>query len=340
MSKKKYVLPPEISTEISNTVELVENNIGTLNYKIVPLNAIEFDPNNPRELAITREDLPNGPKVDDPLYSKKLEEFESLKCIAETIKKYGVRKDVEIYKNGTSYCLIHGERRCLSSILAGKKDIPAKVLDEKPNNFDIRLLQLIENVQREDLTLHETTNNIRQVLNEYKNHVDPEAIIDAPFLESLINRSKTHCINFLAVLNSPPELQTAIKKGDIKSLEKAAIIAKARTQIQREALMRACLDGLSLKQLKQKATQQKNLGSLFPSLVSTGKKRPGKQASKINLGATKSRAVIAKFIQLVSIDPLYTELKEQLNQLPLDDFGSCSHAFVTLIQIMEKVEKN
>ncbi len=340
MSKKKYTIPQSISTEISKTIELVKNNIGTLNYNIVPLSAIEFDPDNPRELAITHADLNSGPKIEDPLYSKKIKEFESLKNMAETIKKYGVRNAVEIYKHGASYRLIHGERRCLGSILADKKDIPAKILDEKPHNFDIRLLQLIENVQREDLTLYETLNNIRQVIMEYKNHVNPEATIDSSFLEGLINCSKTHSLNILAVLNAPTELQNAIKKGGIKNLEKAAIVAKAKTKAQKDFLMQSCLEGASLKQLKQKAAQQKKIEKLSTDLISINKKRPGKQALKINLGATKNRAVVTKLIQLVSTDPLYTKFKEQFSKMSFDDFGACAYAFTDLIQIMEKVENN
>src|SRR5262249_20205178 len=150
----------------------------------------------------------------------------------------------------------HGERRCLSSILAGKKEIPAKILDEKPSDFDIRLLQLIENVQREDLTLYETLNNIRQVIKEYKNHIDSTAQVDTIFLENLINRSKTQCLNLLAVLNAPEDLHEHIKQGKIRNLEKAAIITKAKTKSQRDILLQACLEGASLKQLKQESSQQ------------------------------------------------------------------------------------
>jgi len=260
--RRKHALPKGISSEITSTVELVKNNIGTLNYKIVPLSSIEFDPANPRNLAITREELPRGPKSNDPLYEKKLKEFESLKQIAETIKKYGVRNPVEIYKYGTSYRLIHGERRCLSSLLAGKKDIPAKILNEKPNDFDIRLLQFIENVQREDLSLHETLSNIEQVIAEYKTHVNPKVVVNAAFIEGLINRSKTHCLNFLAVLSGGEGLIAAIQQGKINSLEKAGIIAKAKSKQERERLMELCLDGISLKQLKQESNQQKKAAKI------------------------------------------------------------------------------
>lgn len=336
--KKKYTLPEGISSEINNTFEHVKNNIGTLNYRVIPISAIEFDPENPRDLLITRDDLPQGPSSDDPFYEKKMEEFESLKQIAGTIKKYGVRSAVEIYKHGNSYRLIHGERRCLSSILAGKKDIPAKILDEKPNNFDIRLLQLIENVQRENLTLHETLNNIRQVIKEYKHHVDPNVKVDSMFLETLINCSKPHCLNILAVLNSNEELQQKIKNSEIKSLEKAAIIAKAKTDKQKEQLLKSCLNGASLKQLKQESLQQKKLDNVNPHVNFIQKQRPGKQASKINLGSTMNKYVIAKLVKLVLSDPLYEKFRNQFKSMSYEDFGACSSAFSSLIKIMEQIE--
>lgn len=336
--KKKYTLPVGISSEINNTVDLVINNIGTLNYKIVPISAIEFDPDNPRELALSRDDLPEGPRESDPLYEKKCEEFESLKQTAETIKKYGVRNAIEIYKHNNNYRLIHGERRCLSSILAGKKEIPAKILDEKPSDFDIRLLQLIENVQREDLSLYETLNNIRQVIKEYKKHIDHTITVDTVFLENLINRSKTHCINVLTVLNAGEELHHFIKQGKIRSLEKAALIAKAKTDEQKACLLDACLQGASLKQLKQESVQQKKIASIHPSLSYQQKKKPGKQASKINLGSTKNKRIIAKLIKLVSSDPLYFKFKNELNHMTFDDYHSCASSFSFLIKMMEKIE--
>jgi len=336
--KKKYSLPSGISSEISSTIDLVKNNIGTLNYKIIPLEVIEFDPNNPRDLVITREDLPHGPRGDDPFYEQKMQEFESLKQTAETIKKYGVRNAVEIYKFGNSYRLIHGERRCLSSILAGKKDIPAKVLDEKPNDFDIRLLQLIENVQREDLTLNDTLNNIRQVIKEYKQHINSSVDVNVVFLEGLINRSKTQCLNFLAVLNAPEDLQISIKNGEIKSLEKAAIIAKAKSDTQRNTLLKSCVEGASLNELKQASIQQKKLKGLSRSAMSNQKNRPGKKAAKINLGSTININVVSKLVNLVSNDPLYSVFKEQFTRMSFDDYSSCSIAFSSLIQLMEKIE--
>ena len=336
MSRKKYALPQGISAEISDTVDLVKNNIGSLNYKIVPLSAIEFDPDNPRELAIDREDLAKGLDSEDPHYEKKQFELASLQQIAATIKKYGVRNAVEIYQYGSSYRLIHGERRCLGSILAGKKEIPAKVLDTKPNELDVRLLQLIENVQREDLTLAETLKNIEMVMHEYQKAHGIEEV-NAVFLEKLINRSKPHCLNFLAVLNGPKKLRMAIDAGEIKNLEKAAIVAKVRSDKEREGLIQACINGASLKQLKQQVTLQKNL-QIGSVQVKRSSQRPGKKAAKVNLGWTKNKHVVKKLIRLVTDDPLYHPFKDELLTASFDDFNDCASAFAKLIQVMDKVE--
>jgi ParB family chromosome partitioning protein len=338
MSKKPYALPKGLSSEIGNTVEVVKNNIGTLNYKIVPLSAIEFDPENPRELSIKIEDALYGVQQDDIAYKKKMKELESLKEMAETIKKYGVRNAVEIYKFGAGYRLIHGERRCLSSILAGKKDIPAKVLDEKPNDLDVRLLQFIENVQREDLSLYETLKNIRQILNEYKRPEIPESKIDANFLEGLINRSRTVCFNYLSVLNATSEIQEAIQNGKIRSLEKAVVVANATNQKHKELLLEACLQGASLKQLKSEAKILKDVNIAIRSVTKPSINKPGKKAEKISMGSTKNRTVITKLTKLVASDKSYSAFTNHFADMRFETFGDCVTSFNSLIKIMEKVE--
>ena len=337
MRKKTYALPTGLSSEIGNTVEVVKNNIGTLNYKIVPLSAIEFDPENPRELSIKIEDALYGLQSDDIEYDKKVKELESLKQMAETIKKYGVRNAVEIYKFGAGYRLIHGERRCLSSIIAGKKDIPAKVLDEKPNDLDVRLLQFIENAQREDLTLYETLNNIKQILNEYKQLQIPEFKIDANFLEGLINRSRTACFNYLSVLNATSEVQDAIKNGKIRSLEKAVLISNATNQKHKQFLLEACLQGASLKQLKKEAKTLKDVKVTTPSNEKSSVVR-GKKAEKVNMGSTKNKNVIAKLVNLVASADRYSAFTDHFESMKFETFNDCINSFGSLIKIMEKVE--
>lgn len=341
MSKSKYALPRNIISEITDTVDLVKNNIGTLNYKVVPLSSIEFDPLNPRDLSISIKDLENGLVEIDPLYEKKSKELKLLEQMAETIKKYGVRNAIEVYKDGNVYRLIHGERRCLSSILAGKKEIAAKILEEKPSDLDIRLLQLIENVQREDLTLYETLLNIEQVISEYRKLIDPNVEMRPETLGGIINRSRTHCVNFLSVLSGGQELIGAIKSGVINNLEKAAIVAKAKTEASKSALLQACLEGMSLQQLKEISSKQKKVKAeeILPQQEKVcDKNRPGRKALKINLGSTQKISVVSKLVELVFKDPTYARFKTQFDSMGFDDFSACTNSMSALIKLMEKIE--
>lgn len=342
--KKTHKLPHDLSNDIGETVILATSNMGSLNYKLVPLDIIEFDPENPRQLAIGREDLSDWPNKEDMSFEKKSIEYESLLQFSETIKKYGVRSPVEVYKAGAYYRLVHGERRCLASILAGKNEIPAKILNEKPSDLDIRILQLIENIQREDLNLSEVLNNIRQIIKEYKlNSKSPEKITSASLM-NLINRSKSQVVNMLAIINGPKKLQKEIDNGKITSLEKSAIIAKAKNIRKQEHLLNICLSGATLKQLQNDVAQQKKVIQQEVAkkrqipIVQAKKKKPGKKSSKITLGSTSNRAVIKTIINLVASDKRYSKHNHQLKELTLDDFDSCKHAFSKLISIMEKIE--
>ena len=59
-----------------------------------------------------------------------------------------------VYKLGEKYRLVAGERRTLASII-GQDRYSAKILDSKPTDLKISLLQWIGNVERSDLSLWE-----------------------------------------------------------------------------------------------------------------------------------------------------------------------------------------
>ncbi len=337
MIKKGFSIPDVISQDLSSTVDFVKNNIGSMNYRLVPLTAIELDPDNPRKLSISKEDVTNGLKAEDSTFEIKTKELTSLQEMAETIKAYGVRNPVEIYKYGSGYRLIHGERRCLASILAAKTNIPAKILDEKPNNLDIRLLQLIENVQREDLSLSDFLNNIRSIIIEYKNSTKEDFELNASFLEKLINKSRAQCFNIMSVLNAPEEVQSLIKTGKLKNLEKAAIIATVKETTKRQELLQACVNGESLKKLKEMKGNSSNL-NINERIEIIHRRKPGRRASKINLGATIHTEVVSKLVNLVLQDPKYSAYEATLKRLNCKNYESCTSSFESLIKIMEKVE--
>lgn len=87
----------------------------------------------------------------DPNPDQPRREFETgaLQQLAESIRQHGVLQPVVVRQAGSRYELVMGERRFRASQLAGRRMVPAVVLDVDP--ADRLELAIVENVQRQDL---------------------------------------------------------------------------------------------------------------------------------------------------------------------------------------------
>ncbi|WP_052689208.1 ParB/RepB/Spo0J family partition protein [Xanthomonas albilineans] len=115
--------------------------------KIAPLAEIIADPNQPRKRFNQR----------------KLEE------LRDSIKESGVQQAIIVRpKNDDGkHIIVFGERRYRASLLAGKKDIPIEIRDTTvlPES-EVRFIQLIENIQRDDLDPLEIADAIKEQLDQ------------------------------------------------------------------------------------------------------------------------------------------------------------------------------
>ena len=87
----------------------------------------------------------------DPNPDQPRREFEpeALGQLADSIRQHGVLQPVVVRQAGSRYELVMGERRFRASQLAGRRSVPAVVLDVDP--ADRLELAIVENVQRQDL---------------------------------------------------------------------------------------------------------------------------------------------------------------------------------------------
>lgn len=322
--KKVFSLSKSLEEGINKTISAAKNNIGQLRYEVIPISRINIDPNNPRMLSVERSSLKNEIAETDPLYEKKKNEIEKLQSLANSIKKVGVRHAVEVYKNGSDYNLISGERRLLASILAGKEEIPAKILDSIPTETDLKLLQWIENIEREDLTLNEKIENIDQLVKAYNN--SGEHKINTVSLSEILGCSKPHASTLLAILDAPPLVMDYIKRGKITNLEKAAFLSRMRDSTILESLLDACLKGFSLDSLKKLIDDKKNI-------------RMGRPTIRIRLGNTSNISLVKKIIDAVLTLDNYSSYKNIFDNVKWENQKSAAHAFKKLLSIMEKIEK-
>jgi ParB family chromosome partitioning protein len=274
-----------------------------------------------------------GVSKEDPLYLTKLQELEKLTTLAETIKKKSLLNPVVAYKEGENYRLLAGERRFLASLIAKKEDIQARVLNEKPSNLDLRLLQWIENTEREDLSLKDRIGNINAVINEYC-HTRPGTKVTATLLKDLLNISLPQATYYEALTRLPKDLEEQIAQGKINSIEKAAILAKISSVDLRKKVMTLCVEGGNIKQMKALIELEKNATSRL-----SVNKRQGRAYKQVNMGVTQNTQVIQKIVNLVIASPQYKHCASFFEKVCWNEYEQASKAFRKLIEVLEQGEK-
>lgn len=330
MAKRKvFGISKDLNEGMSQTINAVKNNAGQLRYEVIPLKRIKFDPHNPRKLAIKPEDLHNEAAimVTDPLSDRKKRELESLKSLANSIKKQGVRNAIEVYKDGIDYRLISGERRVLASLLANKEDIQARVIDVKPTEFDIRYLQWIENIEREDLSIWERIQNVQQLVSAYTK--TEQVDMTATLLKDIIGCSLPHAMTYLAILQAPDDIKDLLIENVITNLEKAAFLAKIPEVTLRKTLTQACVKGNASLAVLKKIASEKNHNKQKASPV----RKQGRIAQRVTLGHTHNLKVVRKLMEGVLTPALSAKYND--NSIDWGDYTSVTKAFQRLIKVLE-----
>ena len=144
MAKKKvFQISDALADGLEQTITAAHNYSGELRIDVIPIKKIETDPDNPRDLKLDFNDIYQGILESDENFTRKTEELANLQTLANSIRSQGIINPIVVYKYGEKYRIVAGERRTLASILAGKSEIQAKILDNKPNDLKISLLSNI-----------------------------------------------------------------------------------------------------------------------------------------------------------------------------------------------------
>lgn len=330
--RKRFGVSQALTRGLSETINVVENNAGIFRNAVVPLSRIELDPDNPRKLAISLEDIRQGLDKNDPLYDQKSNELERLNELAFTIESSGVINPVVVYKRGEFYRVVAGERRCLASILAGKNEIDARIFNEKPKGFELKLIQWIENTAREDLTLEERIGNIREIIHEYQ-LIHDNVPVTATLIKNLIGFSLPQASYYMAVLNAPDDVRSMIAKGQLRSLDKAAIISAIESDDLRQEALTACIEGSSLKELRKIIARERQQNTKPLPLI---QKKRGRAPVKVNLGFTLHTSVVYNIVQSVLNRAEYGKYRDVFSKVEWAELDQSTRAFKKLIEIMER----
>jgi ParB family chromosome partitioning protein len=209
---------------------LEERSRGGIPYREIPISAIEADPNQPRR------------SFDE----------EKLQELSESIKLYGVLSPILVRAGALPgrYTIISGERRYRASQLAGLAAIPAIVSQGEGEDSRTLAIQLVENLQRDDLSSLERAQAIG-ALRDGHNLSIREIAEKLSISKSAVQRS-------LEILLLPDDLLNALREGASES--KVLLVAKIEDPTVRATYLKD-IDVLTRAQIGKSVEQKRQTPS-------------------------------------------------------------------------------
>jgi ParB family chromosome partitioning protein len=139
----------------------------------------------------------------------------SLQELAQSIRIHDIIQPITVSKiAGNKYRLVSGERRWRAAKLAGLKDIPAFI--RQANDQELLELALLENLQREDL-------NAMEIALSYKRMMEELTYTQEQVAERM-GKDRSTVTNYIRLLRLPPDIQIAVRTGEISMGHARALI--------------------------------------------------------------------------------------------------------------------
>lgn len=234
---------------------------------------------------------------------------EKIEELAQTLHTHGMIQPIvvrEVKDSSKKYEIIAGERRFRAVTFLGWKTIPALI--RQMNDKETASVALIENLQREELTVIEEARAYKQLLNIHA--LTQEA------LAQRLGKSQSTIANKLRLLKLPDAVQTAIMDKSITERHARALIVLKDEEKQEKILIEIIDDHLNVKQTELR----------IEKLLSDKPKKKRPRLKGFNKDIRIAMNTIRQSLTMVSDAGVKLETKEE----DLDDF----------YQITIKIPKN
>ena len=216
--------------------------LGAKIVKNEPVTEIKSQNNEKNLLFISIEKI-----IRDPDQPRKKFNEDKIKELAISIKKHGLIQPIILRKySEEEYRIVAGERRWRASQIAGLNLMPSIIL---PSDLDKNEVSLIENIQREDLTIIEEANAYINLIE--KNQYSHEQ------LASIVGKSRSHITNILRILSLDTFFLDLLEK-DIITLGHAKILGgKNENSLASDVINKMIQKKLSVRELERAIKNKK-----------------------------------------------------------------------------------
>ena len=278
--------------------------------RLLPLDEVRVDPNNPRRLNMTFDLLQRNPaEIEDGPLRK---EVETIQGLAQTFRKVGQRSPIEVTRDGAVKRIVFGERRYWAARVAGLSLIKAIVLRSAPQN--VPLVQLVENIQHRNLPLYETVLNLRMVIEREAELGTP--VRDATELMVRTGLTRATAYRYWRYMDLPQDVEQLLQSGTLGSHDELTAVLKHPSAAQRKAAVERYLAGGSL---SEKVAEDQ---PAHPP------RRRGRPRTTVSFGSTRNLRVAQHMFNTLDPDGDYAELDWK-------DVAAVSQAWKTLLAKLE-----
>jgi ParB family chromosome partitioning protein len=305
-------------------MQSASTNQGQLHYDMMSLDVIELDPNNPRKLSVSPQEIKNGIHSSDSNYKKKSKDLDALHELAESIKRVGIRNAIEVYKDGNKYFVITGERRYWAAVLAGHKTIPVRI-HQKPDEFNLRYIQWVENINRQDLSLWERFHNLRLLADTHKNTNQNE--LTEEFIKKILGVSNTQAYRYCCLLKADNKTLDLIQSGKLNNLKIVQELVCMKDRVAKSQMITWI------------ASSKEEVTSLSHYREVAGKKsmKQINNTQSISLGRLDNIDVAKQLLEIVISDIRLQKYRDQFNHIDWSSSKSIAKGFKNLFKAL-KVE--
>lgn len=231
MSKKKALgrglsaLLEHVETDITTGTRSESTSRVLGSVAMLPIDRIEANPFQPRTVF----------------------DQESLSELVLSIKELGIIQPVTVRKMGyDQFQLISGERRFRASQVAGLTEIPAYI--RVANDQAMLEMALVENIQRKDLDPIEIALSYQRLIEECQ--LTQEA------MSARVGKKRATITNTLRLLKLPPEMQVALRKGEISPGHARALLSIDHEKGRKALFIRILEQGLSVRQAEEMSREE------------------------------------------------------------------------------------
>lgn len=187
---------------------------------MVPLTQIEVNPFQPRTEFDT----------------------EALEELSNSLKVHGLIQPITLRRLGKDkYQLISGERRFRASQMAGLEEVPAYI--RLANDQEMLEMALVENIQRQDLNAVEIAITYQRLLDECN--------LTHESLSERVGKKRSSVTNYLRLLKLPPEIQEAVREGEMSMGHARALAGIDQLPLQLMLFKKSLQDKWSVRELEK-----------------------------------------------------------------------------------------